>query len=133
MKIIRTKLTVVYRIPGINSGGNIFVLENKKLPFDVKRVFYIVNPNPNRPRGNHAQRWNHEIVFCLKGEANVFVNDGKDTERIQLKRPDEGVLIPAKMWRDIFPLSWENIFLVLASEPYNKEDYITDIKKFRDA
>ncbi len=100
--------------------GSLTVVE-KILPFSIQRVYYIYETNTH-PRAGHRHRVGQQALICLQGKCMVCVRDYKD---FLLNHPTQGLLLEPTDWHSIQfePLS---ILLVLASHPYNPDDYIYD-------
>lgn len=46
--------------------GHLVVLENNKnIPFDVKRVYYLTDTQPGVPRGFHAHKELVQVAVCV--------------------------------------------------------------------
>jgi len=100
------------------------------LPFAPVR-FFVVGSVPNdQPRGNHAHKTNHQLLFCLSGSLTLEVFDGTDWSSFKLTPNGEGVYLPPLNWgiqKDFEP---DSKLLVLASEPYSAEEYINSLEEF---
>lgn len=111
--------------------GELVALQNhKEIPFDVKRVYFIVGTPPGVKRGLHAHKNLEQVAVCLKGSVRFILDDGKDRHEVQLRRPDEGLHIRSMVWREMVDFSPDCVLLVLASQPYDADDYIRDYKVF---
>ena len=53
-------------------------------------------------------------------------------EEISLNSPSKGLLIEGLIWREMKSFSKDCVLVVLASEPYNEDDYIRDYEDFLD-
>jgi hypothetical protein len=118
-------------IPSIKDPrGNIAVLENSKLPFDIKRIFYLHDVPSGSQRGGHALKTTVQLLIPVSGSFEVILNDGTTKTAITLNNPIKGILIPAMVWRELRNFSAGSVCLVLASEEYDEEDYIRDWNEF---
>ncbi len=109
--------------------GRLFFIQNSELPFQIKRVFWM---KPKKERGNHANRKTRQCMICLQGKCKINIDNGKEKEEITLDKEDKGLIIEPNIWRTISEFSKDCIILVLASEEYNKDDYIRNYKKFKE-
>jgi acetyltransferase-like isoleucine patch superfamily enzyme len=100
------------------------------LPFTPQRYFVIFNVPGKEIRGEHAHRKLHQFLICLKGSVRVMVDDGKDRDEVNLDRPDLGLYLPALVWAAQFHYSADAVLLVLASAPYDPDDYIRSYEEF---
>lgn len=114
----------------INKEGNIAVLENGVVPFEIKRVYYLYDIPSTSKRGGHAHKKLNQILIAISGSFDVVLKDGTDKEVITLNKPDKGLLITNNMWRELDNFSSGAVCLVLASEVYDEDDYIRSYKSF---
>ena len=110
--------------------GNIAVIENQVLPYDVKRVYYLYDVPSTAARGGHAHKNLYQCLIALSGSFDVKLNDGTTTKTVTLNKPDKGLLITKGIWRELENFSSGAVCLVLASEVYLEEDYIRDFDAF---
>jgi hypothetical protein len=66
----------------------------------------------------------------LSGSFTVVLNDGKEKKSITLNKPNQGLLIPNGIWRELENFSSGSVCLVIASEVFEEEDYIRDFETF---
>jgi len=118
-------------IPKINnSKGNIGVVENDTIPFDVKRVYYLFDVPSGAKRGGHAHKKLKQVILAISGSFDVVLKNGKSKEIITLNRPDKGLLIENNIWRELENFSSGSVCLVLASEEFSENDYIRSYKDY---
>ena len=118
-------------IPKINNTkGNIGVIENDTIPFDVKRVYYLFDVPSGAKRGGHAHKKLKQVILAISGSFDVVLKDGKCKEIITLNRPDKGLLIENNIWRELENFSSGSVCLVLASEEFSEDDYIRNYKDY---
>lgn len=121
--------------------GNLVVIEGggMDIPFDIKRVFYIYGSDSEVVRGQHANRETEFLLVNVSGTSKVRVDNGTESEIIELNRPRMGLYLSSMLWKDMYDFSEDSVLLVLASRHYdakeyirNYEDYLTEIKKVGD-
>ena len=118
-------------IPKINNTkGNIGVVENDTIPFDVKRVYYLFDVPSGAKRGGHAHKKLKQVILAISGSFDVVLKDGKSKEIITLNRPDKGLLIENNIWRELENFPSGSVCLVLASEEFSENDYIRSYKDY---
>lgn len=110
--------------------GNLSIIENDTIPFEIKRVYYLYDIPSGAERGGHAHKEQSEFLIALSGSFDVVLNDGKEQIKITLNRPNVGLLIPTGVWRELQNFSSGSVCLVLASAAFVEEDYIRDFKEF---
>tara|TARA_B100000989_G_C19531178_1_gene469986 strand:- start:169 stop:555 length:387 start_codon:yes stop_codon:yes gene_type:complete len=116
----------------IDPRGNITFLEEKNhVPFDISRVYYLYDTPSGAERGGHAHYDLQQLIIAVSGSFDVIIDDGSNSERITLLRPDEGLLISSMIWRELKNFSGGAVCLVLASNLYSESDYIRSYDEFR--
>ena len=111
--------------------GNLTVVENGiTLPFDVKRVYYLYDIPGGEGRGAHAHKELEQLIIAASGSFTVTLDDGKSKRSFFLNRPYQGLYVKPGLWRDLVDFSSGAVAMVLASEVYQKEDYIRDYDDF---
>lgn len=121
----------IIEIPKIeNSLGNIAVVENDVIPFEIKRVYYLYDIPSSSIRGGHSHKNLEQVLIAISGSFDVILKDGKSVKTVTLNKPDKGLLIRKNIWRELENFSSGAVCLVLASTVYNEEDYIRDFAEF---
>jgi dTDP-4-dehydrorhamnose 3,5-epimerase-like enzyme len=121
----------IIEIPKIeNSLGNIAVIENAVIPFDIKRVYYLYDIPSSSIRGGHSHKNLQQVLIAISGSFDVVLKDGASSSTITLNKPDKGLLIKNNTWRELENFSSGAVCLVLASTTYNEDDYIRDFDEF---
>lgn len=114
-----------------NRKGNLTVVENgQTLPFDVKRVYYLYDIPGGESRGAHAHKHLSQLIIAASGSFRVTLDDGKVKRSFFLNRPYQGLYVKPGIWRDLDDFSSGAVCMVLASDVYDKEDYIRDYNEF---
>ena len=119
------------KISDPDGRGNLSVLEKNILPFAIKRVYYLYDVPSGSTRGGHAHKELEQFLIALSGSFDVVVDDGNTRRTISLNRPDEGVLIPTRIWRELENFSSGAVCLSLVSDVYKESDYIRDYSEFK--
>ncbi|MDE6498966.1 MAG: FdtA/QdtA family cupin domain-containing protein [Muribaculaceae bacterium] len=114
--------------------GNLSVVEeNENVPFKVARAYWIYDVPGGEKRGGHAYKRNRELIVALSGSFEVTVDSGRgDRKTFRLSRSYYGLYVPAGTWRELSDFSTNAVALVIASEPYDDDDYIRSIKQFKE-
>ena len=123
---------VLYDIPYFaDARGAMNVLEiTRELPFECQRIFYTYTVPEGSVRGEHAHKKCEQFLIAIRGEVHVAVDDGTRRDEIVLDSPSKGLHLPAGCWGEEFSHSPDCILLVLASMPYENEDYIRKYEDF---
>lgn len=112
--------------------GNITVVENNKtIPFDVKRAYYLYDIPGGEERGAHAHKELKQLIIAASGSFDVVLNDGQIKRTFTLNRPFQGLLVTPGIWRELNNFSSGSVCLVLASMLYETDDYIRDYNEFK--
>lgn len=115
----------------IDSRGNLtFIEENKQIPFEIKRAYYIYDVPGGEIRGSHAFRCQHEILVALSGSFDVVTFDGQSKHFYSLNRPYYALYLPPMTWRTLENFSTNSVCLVLSSMSYDEGDYIRSMDEF---
>jgi len=118
-------------IPKIeNALGNIAVIENGTIPFDIKRCYYLYDIPSSAKRGGHSHKNLIQILIAISGSFDVVLHDGVSSQTVTLNKPDKGLLIKSNIWRELENFSSGAVCLVLASEVFLEADYIRDFNTF---
>ena len=110
--------------------GNLSVIENNVIPFQIKRVYYLYDIPSGAERGGHSHKEQQEFLVALSGSFDVILNDGKEEKNITLNKPFEGLLITNEIWRELKNFSSGAVCLVIASDVFSEEDYIRELHDF---
>lgn len=113
----------IVELPKIeNRAGNITPIHgNVNVPFDIPE---------GEARGGHAHKVCLEFLIAASGSFEVMLDDGVNKRSVLLNRPFYGLHIPPGIWAAEQGFSSGSICLVLASDLYEKEDYIRDSDDF---
>ena len=127
MKVINT---IKFKKFGDERGSLISLEQNKNIPFEIKRIYYIFGTQNGVSRGFHAHRNLKQVAICIKGSCRFLLDDGKTKEEIILEYPDTGLYINNFIWREMHDFSEDCVLLVLASDYYDEADYIRNYQDF---
>lgn len=128
-----TKITdiQILTIPKIHdTRGNLSVIEGDVIPFAMKRVYYLYDVPSGAERGGHSHKVQQEFLVALSGSFDVILTDGQSKKTVTLNKPNEGLLIPNGIWRELENFSSGSVCLVIASDVFEEADYIRDYQDF---
>lgn len=129
MKIDNVRLIKLQKVEATN--GHISIYENDKdVPFDVKRIFYLYDIPSGESRGAHAHKECHQFLIAITGAFEVELFDGINSKTIRIDQPDTGLHIPPGIWASEKNFSSGAICLVLASQTYDEADYIRIFEEY---
>lgn len=113
--------------------GNLTVAEAQTMvPFDIKRVYWVYDVPGGESRGGHAHKCLKQFIIALSGSFTVTLDNGFERKTVLLNHPWQGLLIDVNTWRTLDDFSSGAVCLVLASEHYDKDDYIYEYDEFLD-
>jgi len=116
---------------GNNDVGFLIALEeNREIPFNIRRIYYIYDVPEEIKRGFHAHKKLEQILISMSGSVKIKVDDGNEKKIIELNSPNKGLYIGPGIWREMYDFDKSAVLLVLASEYYNESDYIRDYEEF---
>lgn len=109
--------------------GNLSFIEygpHGACPFEIERVYWIYDVPAGGVRHRRALKHTREMIVAMSGSFDVVLQDKDNThtERIHLNRSDFGLVIEPGMMRTIDNFSTNSVAMVLASAPYDEEEYI---------
>lgn len=111
--------------------GQLVVLEaQRNVPFDIKRVYFLMGTRPGVSRGFHAHRELLQAAICVSGPCRMLMNNGLTVEEVILDSSSKAIFIDKMIWHEMHDFSADCVLLVLASDFYNELDYIRSYQEF---
>jgi len=112
-------------------GGMLVALEQERnVPFEIRRVYYVYATEPNVHRGRHAHRHLKQLAVAVRGSVTILLDDGTGPVEVLLDDPSQGLLLGDMVWRELYGFSEDCVLMVLADQFYDPADYITDYDEF---
>lgn len=108
----------------IDGRGRLTVVE--RLPFDIKRVYWLHDITPGSMRGGHAHKRVRRLCVALNGSFTAVVG-GRSFE---LHQPNIGMLVEPMTWLELHKFSPGAVALFLASEEHDEDDCIRTREEF---
>jgi UDP-2-acetamido-3-amino-2,3-dideoxy-glucuronate N-acetyltransferase len=115
----------------LDARGRLTAVEGQIVPFVAKRFYCIDQVMAGTARGAHSHRRCHQLLVAVAGQMKTVVDDGESAYVFPLSGPEVGLYLPPIIWSMQFGYSTGAVLLVIASEPYDPNDYITDYVEFR--
>jgi hypothetical protein len=113
-------------------GDLTFVEAEKLLPFKVRRVYYVYDVPQDAQRGGHANKTNHAVIIAVAGGLTLTIEDQQGRiVRKRLDNPTAGLYYPPLHWIDMSDFAPGTVCLVIASNHYDRTDYLRDYKEFK--
>ena len=120
----------VFQQHGDERGQLVALEENKDIPFEIKRVYYMYDTVEGVSLGHHAHKSLEQILICIHGSCKILLDNGTEKNIVPLERPYEGLYVSNAMWREMYDFSPDAVLMVLASDYYREEDYIRNYDEF---
>ena len=119
-----------FKILGDYRGQLIALEENKDIPFNIRRVFYIYGTQDGVTRGNHSHYKTKQFLVAVNGSCKITLDNGKTKETFDLNKPNLGLFQDALIWGTMHDFSSDCVLMVLADKYYDESDYIQEYNKF---
>jgi dTDP-4-dehydrorhamnose 3,5-epimerase-like enzyme len=124
----------IQRIPlqqhGDDRGMLIALEQDRNVPFQIKRVYYLFATRNQVRRGQHAHRHLTQMAVAVRGSMTFLLDDGMGPVELTLDDPTQGLIIGRMIWREMYNFSDDCVLMVLADQLYEPADYITDYEMF---
>lgn len=111
--------------------GTLFAAGDADFPFQIRRVYVISDVPSAALRGDHAHRETDQVMFVVRGNLTLHLDDGEAKQSLKLTSKDEGVRLAPLLWHAMSDFSEDCIALVVADKPYDEADYIHDYEEFK--
>lgn len=120
-----------FKVNGDHRGRLVAIENEKDIPFEMKRIFYIYGTDNSAVRGCHANRKSEFVMVCVRGKCRVLTDDGRGNREIyNLDGPDKGIYIPGMYWKEMSDFSDDAVLLILSNEKYDPDEYINSYDVF---
>ena len=116
----------------VDERGTLSCIEKSSgLPFEIKRIYYLYNVKSEEERGYHAHIKLEQLFIPISGSFKIMIDDGSQHVLFEMHSPNKALYVPKMRWRVLSNFTSNAVCLVLASEPYNPQDYIYDYSNFK--
>ncbi|MDY4387932.1 FdtA/QdtA family cupin domain-containing protein [Pectobacterium aroidearum] len=115
---------------GDERGALVALEQDKNIPFEIKRVYYLFKTKEGVRRGFHAHKALKQVAIAVRGSCRFLLDDGTEKVDILLDNPAQGLLIDSCIWREMYDFSDDCVLMVLADQPYDESDYIRNYDEF---
>jgi hypothetical protein len=106
--------------------GSLGVIEFAEIPFVPQRFFWISNVGSEATRANHGHRSCHQLLVCQHGTLQATITRGDGGISVHKMIAGTTIHLPPLHWLELSDFSQDGLLGVLASEPYDKNEYIND-------
>lgn len=111
-------------------GNLTFIEENKHVPFEIKRAYYLYDVPGGAERGGHAHKELEQLIIAMSGSFDVILDDGHERKSFHMNRSYYGLYVSQMIWREMDNFSSGSVCMVLASTFYDESDYYRDYDTF---
>lgn len=115
----------------INKLGNLGFIQESGLPFPIKRIYFISEVPQGEKRGQHGHKKLQQVIIALKGSFEIRVVKKNLDVHYLMNDFKFGLYIPSESWRELSNFTEDAVCLVLASLPYDEDDYVYDFNIFK--
>lgn len=125
----------LYRMPEYRDlRGSLISYElgqaHETLPFVPSRIFFVFEVPSPEVRGAHAHHVCGQLLVCVNGSVNVVADDGDNRKEFLLNDRSTGLYLPPMTWSMQYGYSESSVLMVMASHPYDPNDYIREYDEF---
>jgi dTDP-4-dehydrorhamnose 3,5-epimerase-like enzyme len=114
-----------------DSRGMLVALEqDRNVPFEIRRVYFLFATTSGVHRGQHAHRHLNQLAVTVRGSVTFLLDDGSGPVEVVMNDPSQGLLLGSMVWREMYDFSDDCVLMVLADQLYDPADYITDYAIF---
>ncbi len=107
-----------------------FFEEERDIPFQIKRIYYIYDTPNGVNRGMHAHKNLNQVLWCPYGNIEVELDSGSVKKNFILDFPQKLLLVGPGIWHDMIWKKEGSVLCVAASDYYDEGDYIRDYNEF---
>ena len=113
----------------VEEDGSLLVTEvNNRVPFEIKRIFFVKEVIAGASRGNHATKKTKLILVPIAGSCKVHVDNGETKEDIVMDDDTKGLYIDEMVWRSMYDFTPDCVMMAICDRPYEPgnetyEDY----------
>jgi len=112
------------------SDGLLGVVEFAGLPFVPQRFFWLSSIEGNAIRADHAHRTCHQLLVCLAGSLTATITTVTNEVVVHAMSAGASIHLAPLHWLELSVFSTDAVLGVLASEPYDLSEYITEQSEF---
>ena len=125
----------ILELPKISDprGNLTFIEQERHVPFEICRVYYLYDVPGGAERGGHAHKDLHQLIVAMSGSFDVILDDGSEKTRFHLNRSYSGLYVCPMIWRELDNFSSGSVCMVLASNLYDEDDYYRDYDEYLSA
>jgi len=109
-------------------GALTAIEENKSIPIEIKRIFYMHQVISDR--GGHAHIDTDQVIVAMSGTFSVKLFDGVNEQIFDFNTSTRGLYVPRLLFTDLYNFSEGAVCLVLANTHYDMSKSLRDIDSY---
>ena len=109
-----------------DARGNLIPFEFLELPFQPVRAYTVADVPCRQQRGEYGHRMTRQIFACVSGRIRTELRRGSVVQSIDLSSDGSALLVEPGVWCRMTYIEPGSVLLVLADQPYSRDDYFTD-------
>jgi hypothetical protein len=113
-----------------DNRGTLGVLDFSRLPFDVRRVFWVTSTGPSIVRADHAHLRCSQFLVCARGQVEFETTQTSLTTESGILSSGDALLLEPKTWLKLYGFTTDALLLVFCDWPYDPSEYINDFNTF---
>ena len=125
----------MFKMLGLNEftdqRGWLGVIQKDQIPFKIERVFFIRDVPEDSIRGGHAHLQCHELIICLNGKVEAYVDDGFRKEKFELEVPYQALYLSPMTWVTLKNFKKGTVLAVVASHLFDPHEKLLSYKEFK--
>ncbi len=112
------------------ADGLLGVAEFAGMPFVPQRFFWLSAIQGDAIRADHAHRTCHQLLVCLAGSLTATITTVANEVVVHTMSVGTTIHLAPLNWLELSSFSTDAVLGVLASEPYDQREYITERSEF---
>lgn len=112
----------VIELPRFGDDRGVLTVVDRVLPFPAERLYWIHGVE-GQVRGGHRHHKTRQGLIAISGTVSIYLNDGSNSATVMLDAPHKCLVVEPEDWHTM-TFTNGSVLLVLASHPYDVNDYI---------
>ena len=115
-----------FHLPSFEDERGALTVLEKRLPFDIKRVYWIHSLQAGQTRGAHRHLVTRQAMVCLSGACKVQIKNQSGEQLYHLTDTEHVLLLEPEDWHEMSGFNSDTILMLLASHEYDPKDYVKE-------
>ena len=112
------------------TGSLIPITFNKKIPLNVKIIFFIYGKK-NKTRGNHAHKKSNQLFIHVSGTIILNIFSKKNKKKFVLNAKNKKLIfVPPMYWCNVKFVKNNSVLMVVSDRKYETNDYIRNYNEY---